>query len=179
MHMVHTGLDGDTPDGRLGDFVHSAITTVHNAAGTVLGGLQQVGLLEEVGGGVGLGQSAGIRDGQLAGSSNSCTRSVRFMLYKRSDGRPLDSAALLAEPLNNKPINSNSADGEREPEPGAKQKYTRKEKTNCVEGKAAVSGKSECAKTSKREISTGKGKCVKADPERAGAESSAAVEDTA
>ena len=177
--MVHTGLDGDTPDGRLGDFVHSAITTVHNAAGTVLGGLKQFGLLEEVGGGVGLGQSAGIRDGQLAGGSNSCARTARFLLPKRSNGRPLDSAASLAEPINNKPSNSNSPDGEREPEHGGKRKYTRKEKTNCVEGKAAVSGKSECAKTSKREISTGKGEYVKADPERAGAESSVALEDTA
>ena len=146
MHMVHTGSDGDTPDGRLGDFVHSAITTVRNAAGTMLGGLQQFGLLEEVGGGVGLGQSAGIRDGQLAGDSNTCARSVRFLLPKRSDGRPMDSAALLAEPLNITLSNSLSADGEQEPEHGAKRKYTRKEKTNCVEGKSAVSGKSECAR---------------------------------
>ena len=87
MHMVHTGSDGETPDGRIGDFVHSAITTVRNAAGTVLGGLQQFELLEEVGRGVGLVQSGGIRDGQLAGDFNTCARSVRFLLSERFDGR--------------------------------------------------------------------------------------------
>ena len=68
----YTGLDGDTPDGGLGDVVHAAISTLHNAAGSVLGGLQQCGLFEKVGGGTGPGQSAGIGDVERAGGSNFC-----------------------------------------------------------------------------------------------------------
>ena len=40
MHLVHTRLNGDTPDERLGDVDHAAISTLHTAAGAVLGGLQ-------------------------------------------------------------------------------------------------------------------------------------------
>ena len=180
MHLVHTELDGDTPYGRLGDVVHASISTLHNAAGTVLGGLQQCGLPEEVGGEIGTGQSAGIRDEELAGGSNSCARTVRFTLPKRSDGRPLVGGAASAEltSSNLKPTESIEAEGEREPDHRAKRKYTRKEKTNSVEGKAAFSGKSECSRTSKREKSPGKGKSLKTDSECAGTKPSAAAEES-
>ena len=123
MHLVHTGLDGDTQDGRLGDVVHAAISTLH-AAGSVLGGLQQCGLVEEVGGGTAPGQSAGIRDEELAGGSNFCTRTVRFILLTRSDGRPLVGDGVSAErsSRNRKPNDLITAENEREPDHGAKRK---------------------------------------------------------
>ena len=175
MHLVHTGLDGDTTDGRLGDVVHATISTVNNAAGSVLGKLQQLGLLEEIGGGAGPGQSAGIRDGELARGSDSCGRTLRFTLPKRSDGRPLVGATAVVEHTFSdcKPTASITVESEREPDHGAKRKYTRKEKTNSIEGKAAYSGKSESSKTFKREISVGKGKNLTTDSECAGAEPSA------
>ena len=181
MHLVHTGLDGDTPDGRLGYVVHAAISTLHNAAGAVLGGMQQCGLFEKVGGGTKPGQSAGIRDKILAGNSNSCARTVRFTLPKRSDGRPFlgDAASAKLFSSNRKPTDSNTAESEREPDHGAKRKYTRKEKSNSIEGKSDSSGKSECSKTSKGKKSACKGKSVKTDSECAGAEPSAAEESSA
>ena len=139
MHLVYIGLDGDTPDGRFGDVLHAAISTLHNATGAVLGGLQQCGLLEEVGGGTGPGQSPGIRDKELAGGGNSCARHVRFTLPERSDGRPVVADAGSAElsSSNRKPTDSITAESEGEPDHGAKRKYTRKEKTNSIEGISA------------------------------------------
>ena len=140
--------------------------------------LQQFGLLKEVGGKAGPGQSAGIRDGELAGGSNFCTRNVRFTLPKRSDGRPMVGDAAFDElsSSNRKPTDSITTESEREPDNGVKRKYTRKENPNSVEGKATSSVKSQCSKTSKREISAGKGKSLKTDSEYAGAEPSAAAE---
>ena len=126
----------------IGDVVHAAISTLHNAAGAVLGGLQQFGLLE-VGGGAGPGKSAGIRDEELAGCSNSCTRNVRFTLPKRSDGRTLVGDAAFDELFSSKrkPTDSITAESKREPDHGAKRKYTRKEKTPASKEKQPPAGR--------------------------------------
>ena len=41
MHLVHTGLNEDATDKRLGDFVNATILTVSNAIYAMLRGLRQ------------------------------------------------------------------------------------------------------------------------------------------
>ena len=89
MQLVHTGLNGDAPDGCLGDLVHATISTVSNVAGAVLGGLRQCGFFEEDNGRVGHSQYAGVQLAELAGSVATSHRSVRFTLPQRSDIGPL------------------------------------------------------------------------------------------
>ena len=121
MHLLNTKLNGDTPDGRLGDVVYASNSTLYNASGAMLGELQQFGLLEEVGGGAEPGKSVGIRDGELAKDSNSCARNVRFTLPKQSKGRPLvgDAASAELSSSNRKPTDSITAESEREFDHGA------------------------------------------------------------
>ena len=91
MHLVHTGLNGDASDGRLGDFMHDTISTVSNAIGAVIGVLRQCGLSAEDGGRVGSNQCESAKDGfaELAESVASFPKSVRFTLPQRFDGELL------------------------------------------------------------------------------------------
>ena len=182
MHLVHTGLNGDATDGRLGNFVHATISTVSNATGAVLGGLRQCGLSAEDGGRVGPNQCQSTGDGfaELAGSVASFPKSVRFTLPQRSDGEPLvEFTTEQLSPGKRKlsAVIATDVETEREHEPAPtkiKRAYNRKAKANIIEGKAAADGTIECNKVAKQTISGIKGNFIKQSAERVGTDTSSA-----
>ena len=180
MHLVHTGLNGDATDGRLGDLVHATISTVSDAAGAVLGRLRECGLSAEDGGRVGPNQCQSAGDGleEFSGSVAAFPKSVRFTLPQRTDGTPLvEFTTVQPSPVKRKLLSSIASvdETERELEPAPtkiKRAYNRKAKANIIEGKAAADGTIECAKDAKQTISNIKGKFFKQSAERVGTDNS-------
>ena len=148
MHLVHTHLNGDAIDGRLGDFVHATISTFSNATGAILGGLRQCGLFAEDGGRVGPYQCESARDGfaELAGSVASFHKSVRLTLPQRTDGEPLVKFTTEhLSPGKRKFSAAIATDFETERELATatikiKRVYNKKVKANIIKGKAAADG---------------------------------------
>ena len=182
MQLVHTGLNGDATDGRLGDLVHVTISTVSDAAGAVLGRIRECGLSAEDGGRVGPNQCQSAGDGfaELAGSVASFPKSVRFILPQRSDGGPLVEFTTEQLSPGKRKLSAAFAtdvETEQEVEPAPtkiKRPYNRKAKATIVEGKAAADGTIDCAKVAKQTISNIKGKFIKQSAERVGTEISSA-----
>ena len=180
MHLVHTGLNGDSTYGRLGDFVHATISTLSNATGAIFGGLRQCGLSAEDNGRVGPNQCESAGDGfaELAGSVASFPKSVRFILHQRSDGGPLVEFTTEQLSPNKRKVSADLAtdvETEQEVEPAPtkiKRPYNRKAKANIVEGKAAPDGTIDCVKVAKQTISNIKGKFIKQSAERVGTDAS-------
>ena len=180
MHLVYTGLYGDGTDGQIGDLVYATISTVSDAAGAVLGELQQCRLSAQDNGRVGPNQCQSAGDGfaELAGSVAAFSKSVRFTLPQRSDGQPLvEFATEQLSPVKRKLFSAFATDveSERELEPAhtkIKRPYNRKAKAYSIEGKAAADETIECAKVAKQTISNLKRKFIKQSAERIGTDTS-------
>ena len=172
--MVHTGLNGDTTDGRLKDFVLATTSTFFDATGAVLGGLRQSKLSAKDGGRVKPNQCESARDGfsKLAGSVASFFKWVRFTFPQQSDGGLLveyDTEQLSSGKRKLCAAIATHVEAERELEPAPtsiKQAYNTKAKANIIEGKAAADGTIECSKFAKQMISSIKGKFTKKNANR-------------